>query len=129
MKLAQQLKEVAKSRLQALILSVDKETNGAPNGELCDKMVYNTLQAVKIKQFGQDIFYLFMNLKCTHTFVIAEMENIKGISNFMVAALADMQHRFKAYTMKTISVSYSLHLPLFSDQDKSAIDKTESKFY
>jgi hypothetical protein len=34
--------------------------------------------------------------------------------------VTDMQHGFKAHTMKIVPVGYGLHLPLFSKQDQSA---------
>ncbi|KAG2144138.1 uncharacterized protein EDB93DRAFT_1153887 [Suillus bovinus] len=102
-KSARKLKEIAKNRLRVLLLNVDAETDGAPNDELRDKMIRNALQAAKIEQFGQ-----------------AEIEDIKGINNFMVAAIADMRRGFKAHAMKTVPVGYGLRLPLFSEQDESA---------
>lgn len=119
-KSARKLKEIAKNRLRALLLNVDAETDGAPNDELRDKMIRNALQAAKIEQFGQGVFHCFPNLKCTDTEVIAEIEDIKGINNFMVAAIADMRRGFKAHAMKTVPVGYGLRLPLFSEQDESA---------
>ncbi|KAG1853180.1 hypothetical protein DFJ58DRAFT_728289 [Suillus subalutaceus] len=101
-KSAQKLKEIAKSKLRALLLNVDAETDGAPNDELRDKMIHNALQAAKIEQFGQ-----------------AQIEDISGINNFMVAAIADMRRGFKVYAMKTVPVGYGLRLPLFSEQDES----------
>ncbi|KAG2116453.1 uncharacterized protein F5147DRAFT_648951 [Suillus discolor] len=108
-KSARKLKETAKSKLRALLLNVDAETDGAPNDELRDKMIRNALQATKIEQFGQ-----------------AEIEDIKGINNFMVAAIADMRRGFKAYAMKTVPVGYGLRLPLFSEQDESAHGRDRS---
>jgi hypothetical protein len=77
-KLARKLKEVAESRLWALILNVDMETDGAPNDELCNKMICNALQAAKIKQFGQNMFHWLPNLKYTDTVVIVELRTSRG---------------------------------------------------
>ncbi|KAG2363875.1 hypothetical protein BDR07DRAFT_1375459 [Suillus spraguei] len=98
------LKEIAKDKLRALALNVDAETDGAPNDKIRDRdrMISTALTSVKIKLFGQ-----------------AEIEDIEGINNFMVAVLADMRCSFKSHAMKIVLDGYNLRLPLFSEEDKS----------
>ncbi|KAG1753657.1 uncharacterized protein EDB91DRAFT_1077382 [Suillus paluster] len=99
---ARRYKEATKDQLRGLILNVDPKTDGAPNDELRNKMISTALQIAKTKT-GQ-----------------AEIEDIKGINNYMVASLADMRRSFKSYAMNTVLVGYGLHLPLFSEEDKLA---------
>ncbi|KAG1795753.1 uncharacterized protein HD556DRAFT_1534726 [Suillus plorans] len=98
-----QYKELAKEKLRGLIVTVAANTDGAPNDAMRNTMIETALQNARIELYGQ-----------------VDIENIKGIHNYMVASLADMRRALKVHALNTVPLGYSLRLPLFSLLDEAA---------